>query len=97
MKPLKVIVSLGIIPLCVYIGSFISLGGGNGAILGGILGCFLFGILWFRPRRSVSNGLDMQYQPGYAEKQGIEDVARRVHQAHIEEEIRMMGTHTPGF
>ena len=97
MKTLKVIVSLGIIPLCVYIGSFISLGGGNGAILGGILGCILFGILWFRPRRSSSDGLDMQYQPGYTEKQGIEDAVRRVHQAHIEEEIRMRGSRTTGF
>lgn len=97
MKPLKVIVSLGLIPLCVYIGSFISLGGGNGAILGGILGIILYCILWLKPRRSGSDRLDMQYQLSNVEKQGIENAMRSVQQAHIEEEMRLRGSRTTGF
>ena len=34
MKYLKVIVGLGLIPLGVFVGSFISIGEGNGAVLG---------------------------------------------------------------
>ena len=50
MKYLKVIVGLGLIPLGVLVGSFISLGGGSAVILGGIIGvilcCILFWSSW---------------------------------------------------
>jgi len=49
MKLIKVIAGLGLIPLGIFIGSFISLGTGNGAILGGVLGIILSCIIWFVP------------------------------------------------
>jgi hypothetical protein len=63
MKYLKVIVGLGLIPLGVFAGSFIRLGGGNGAILGGILGVILCCILFWSsaPHWPGSASLDELY------------------------------------
>ena len=64
MKYLKVIVGLVIIPLGVFAGSFISLGSGNGALLGGFVGvilcCILFWSSWLHWPGSAN--LDELYQ-----------------------------------
>ena len=97
MKTLKVIVSLGLIPLCVYIGSLISLGAGNGAILGGILGIILCCILCFMPHRLGSGRLNGPDQISREEQQRIDSTMRKIQQAHIEDEIRMGGANTMSF
>ncbi len=59
MKYLKVIVGLGLIPLGVLVGSFISLGGGSAVIFGGIVGVILCCMLFwssFGAKGSLSRG-----------------------------------------
>ncbi len=57
MKYVQVIFFLGLIALGVFVGSYISLGGGNGALLGGILGVLLYCLInWFGSRWSGSRG-----------------------------------------
>jgi hypothetical protein len=98
MKHIKVIAGLGLIPLGVFIGSFISLGTGNGAILGGVLGIILSCIIWFVPQWSDSIRLDEQNQMNNADKQWVDMTVKGVHQAHIENELRSgRGTHSTGF
>jgi len=94
MKYLKVIVGLGLIPLCVFLGSFISLGGGNGAILGGILGvilcCMLFWSSWLHWPGSAS--LEELYQDdSLKQKQAIDETVKKMREAQIEDEIRYRG------
>lgn len=94
MKYLKVIGSLGLIPLGVFAGSFISLGGGNAAILGGILGvilcCILFWSSW--PHWPSSASLEELYQDNSdKKKQAIDTTVRSMREAHIEDELRYRG------
>jgi hypothetical protein len=94
MKYLKVIVGLGLIPLGVFAGSFISLGGGNGAILGGIVGailcCMLFLSSW--PHWSGSASLDELYMDNSEKKkQEIDNTVRSTREAQIEDDLRYRG------
>jgi hypothetical protein len=89
MKYLKVMVGLGLIPLGVFAGSFISFGVGNGAILGGILGgilgCFLF---WSTPNWPGSARRGEHYRLNNADKQAIDNAVKSAQEAHIEDVIR---------
>jgi hypothetical protein len=94
MKYLKVIVGLGLIPLGVFAGSFISLGGGNGAILGGIVGvilcCMLFWSSW--PHWSGSASLDELYMDNSdKKKEAIDNTVRSMREIHIDDELRIRG------
>ena len=96
MKYLKVIAGLGLIPLCVIAGSFISIGGGNGAVLGGILGlilcCILIWSAWLHWPGSAS--LDELYQDNSEkQKQAIDDTVRSMREAQIEDDLRYRGLH----
>ena len=97
MQHIKVIAGLGLIPFGVFIGSFISIGGGSGAILGGILGGILYCILWFVPHWPGSDRLDEQAQVNNVDKQWIDNAVKGVQQAYIEEELRLRGSRTSGF
>ena len=89
MKYLKVIVGLGLLPLGVFVGSYIHIGGGNGAILGGILGGILCCILFWG-----SYSLDEQYQrSNNVNKQAIDQTVRSVQEAHLEDQIRSRADH----
>ncbi len=97
MKYLKIIVALGLIPLGVLTGSFIHLGGGNGAILGGILGvilcCVLFWSSW--PHWSGSASLDELYQDNSdKKKQAVDTTVNNLREAQIEEDLRYRGLNT---
>jgi hypothetical protein len=94
MKYLKVIVGLGLIPLGVFVGSFISLGAGNGALQGGILGvilcCMLFWSSWLHWPGSAS--LDELYQDNSEkQKQARDDTVRSMREAQIEDDLRYRG------
>ncbi len=96
MKYLKVIVGLGFIPLGVLVGSFVSLGGGNGAVLGGILGvilcCMLFWSSW--PHLPGSASLDELYQDNSdKKKQEINNTLRKMREVQIEDDLRSRGIH----
>ena len=94
MKYLKVIVGLGLIPLCVFAGSFISLGGGNGAILGGIVGVILCCILFWSsaPHWRGFAGLDELYTDNSdKKKQEIDNTVRSMREAQIEDDLRYRG------
>ena len=96
MKYLKVIGSLGLIPLGVFVGSFIRLGGGSAAILGGLLGlllcCILFWSSW--PHWPGSARLDELYMDNSdKKKQAIDNTVRSMRNAHIENEERMRFLH----
>jgi hypothetical protein len=94
MKYLKVIVGLGLIPLGVFFGSFISLGGGNGAILGGIAGGILCCILFFSswPHWPSSASLDELYMDNSdKQKQDIDNTVRNMRKTQIEDAIRYRG------
>ncbi len=94
MKYLKVIVGLGLIPLGVFVGSFISLGGGSGALLGGVLGvilcCILFWSTW--PHWQGSASLDELYQDNSdKKKQEIDNTVRSMRETQIEDDLRIRG------
>ena len=94
MKYLKVIVGLGLIPLGVFVGSFISLGGGNGALLGGILGvilcCILFWSSW--PHWLGSASLDELYLDNSdKKKEAIDNTVRSMREAQTEDDLRYRG------
>ena len=94
MKYIKVIVGLVLIPLGIFVGSYISLGGGNGAILGGILGGILCCMLFWSsgPHWSSSNSLDEQYQVhNNVDKQAIDNTIRSMKEAQLEDQIRYKG------
>ncbi|HEY6284815.1 MAG TPA: hypothetical protein VIX20_04070 [Ktedonobacteraceae bacterium] len=98
MKYLKVILGLVLIPLGVLVGSFISLGGGNGAILGGIVGailcCMLFLSSW--PQWSGSASLDELYMDNSdKKKQSIDNTVRSMREVQIEDELRIRGQGPP--
>ncbi len=100
MKYVKVIVGLGLIPLGVFVGSYITIGAGNGTIIGGIIGGFLWCVInWSGPKGN--NGFwphtyspDEQHQVNNnVNKQGIDNTVRSVEQAHIEDQIRHSREH----
>jgi hypothetical protein len=97
MKYIKIIVGLLLIPLGIFVGSYISLGGGNGAILGGILGGILCCILfWSGPHWLSSSSLDEQYQVNNnVDKQAIDNTVRSVQEAQLEDQIRYKGLDHP--
>ena len=94
MKYLKVIVGLVLIPLCVFVGSFISLGGGNAVILGGIVGvilcCMLFWSSW--PHWSRSANLNELYMDNSdKQKQATDEMVRSMRETQIEDDLRYRG------
>lgn len=94
MQYQKVIIRLGLIPLGVFIGSHISLGGGSAAILGGILGgilcCILFWSSWIHWPGSAS--LDELYQDdSEKQKQALDETVSKMREVQIEDEIRYKG------
>ena len=94
MKYLKAIIGLGLIPLGVLVGSFISLGGGSAVILGGIVGvilcCMLFWSSWLHWPGSAS--LDELYTDNSdKQKQAIDNTVRRMREVQIEDELRIRG------
>ena len=94
MKYLKVIVGLGFIPLGVFAGSFIRVGGGSATILGGILGlilcCMLFWSSW--PNWPGSVSLDELYTDNSdKKKQAIDNTVRTMREAQIEDDLRIRG------
>ncbi len=98
MKYLKVIVGLGLIPFGVFLGSFVSLGGGNGAILGGIAGLILCCILFFSswPHWTVSANLDELYMDtSDKQKQATDEMVRKMRETQINDEIRYSSGHKP--
>jgi hypothetical protein len=98
MKYLKVMVGLGLIPLGVFAGSFISFGLGNGAILGGILGAILCCLLfWSAPHWLGSDRPDESYQINNAVRQAIDTTDRSAQEAHNEDKIRQQGVDPFGF
>ena len=91
MKYLKVIIGLGLIPLGVLVGSFISLGGGNGALLGGILGVILCCMLFWSsaPHWPGMASLDELYQDNSdKKKQEIDNTVRSMREVQIEDDLR---------
>jgi hypothetical protein len=94
MKYLKVIVGIGLIPLGAFAGSFLNVGGGNGAILGGILGVILCCILFWSsaPHWPGSASLDDLYMDNSnKKKQAIDVTVRRMREAQIEDDLRSQG------
>src|SRR3989440_7890441 len=94
MKYLKVIGGLGLIPLSVFAGSFISLGGGSAAILGGLLGVILCCLLFWSsaPHWPGSATLDELYMDNSdKKKQAIDNTVRRMREAQIEDALRSRG------
>lgn len=94
MKYLKVIVGLGLIPLGVFAGGFINIGGGNAVILGGIVGvslcCMLFWSSWLHWPGSAS--LDELYMDNSdKKKQAIDTTVRSMREVQIEDELRIRG------
>ncbi len=84
MKYLKVIVGLGLIPLGVFVGSFISLG------VGVILCCILFWSTW--PHWQGSASLDELYQDNSdKKKQKIDNTVRSMRETQIEDDLRIRG------
>lgn len=95
LKIVKIILGLLLIPFCAFVGSTIPLGGGNGAIIGGILGvilcCMLF---WSRPSWANTSNLEEQHQVNSnVDKEILDKTIRSVQQAAIENEIRRRGIH----
>jgi len=91
MKSLKVIVGLGLIPLGIFAGSFISLGGGNAAILGGILGVILCCMLFWSsaPHWPGSASLDELYMDNSdKKKQAIDNTVQRMREEKISNDLR---------
>jgi hypothetical protein len=98
MKYLKIILGLGLIPLGVFAGSFIRVGGGNGAILGAILGgilcCLLFWSAW--PHWPSSANLDELYMDNSdKKKQEIDTAVTRMRETQIEDALRIGGINRP--
>ena len=98
MKYLKVIVGLGLIPLGIFAGSFIRLGGGSAVILGGIVGvilcCMLFWSSWLHWPGSAS--LDELYLDNSDnKKQAIDNAVRSMREVQIEDELRLRGQGLP--
>jgi len=95
MKYIKLIVALGLIPLGIFVGSYIPIAGGSAAILGGILGIFLCCILIGSGRRRKSGfwlgaeTLDEQHQVyNNVNNQAISQMLSSVREAHTEDQIR---------
>ena len=94
MKYLKVIVGLGFIPLGVFVGSFISLGGGSAIILGGIVGVILCCMLFWSsaPHWPGSASLEELYMDNSdKKKQAIDNTVRSMREVQIEDDLRYRG------
>lgn len=94
MKYMKIIAGLGLIPLGVFVGSFINIGAGNGAILGGILGLILCCLLFWSsaPHLPRSASLDELYMDNSdKKKQAIDDTVRSMREIQIENDLRYRG------
>jgi hypothetical protein len=94
MKYLKVIIGLRLIPLGVFVGSFISLGGGSAVILGGIVGvilcCMLVWSSW--PHWLGSASLDELYMDNSDKKKETTDnTVRSMREVQIEDDLRIRG------
>ncbi len=94
MKFIKVMVGLGLIPLCIFIGGYIPIGDGNAAIIGGIIGCILcfivisYGSRGKRAFWTRSNSLEEQHQVNNnVNKQAIDNTLRGVQEAHLLDEM----------
>ena len=85
MKYIRVIVSLGLIPLGVFIGSLFRFGDGNGVVVGFLIGfvlCCMINWLGSRVKRGMWSGsasLDEQHQ----DKQAIDATARNVNEVLV--------------
>jgi len=94
MKYLKVIVGLGLIPLGIFAGSLIRLGGGSAVILGGFLGVLLCCMLFWSsaPHWPGSSSLDELYMDNSdKKKQAIDNTVRRMREAQVEDDLRIRG------
>ena len=94
MKFLKVIAGLGLIPLGVFAGSFIRLGGGSAAILGGILAVIVCCLLFWSsaPHWPGSATLDELYMDNSdKKKQAIDNTVRSMREVQIEDDLRIRG------
>jgi len=94
MKYLKVIVGLGLIPLGIFAGSLIRLGGGSAVILGGFLGVLLCCMLFWSsaPHWPGSASLDELYMDNSdKKKQAIDNTVRRMREAQVEDDLRIRG------
>jgi hypothetical protein len=100
MKYLKIIIGLGLIPLGVFAGSFISLGGGSAAILGGIVGGILCCILFWSsaPHWQGFASLEELYMDNSdKKKEAIDNTVRSMREAQIEDDLRIRGGQGPYF
>lgn len=84
-KYLKVMLGLALIPLGIFVGSFIHLGRGTGAILGGIIGVILCCVLFWG-----TYSLEEQHRVrDNVNKQAIDDALLRVQESSIADHMRM--------
>lgn len=95
MKYLKITLGIGLIPLGIFVGSFIPIGEGSGAIIGGILGAILCCMLfWSGPSWANTSDLDERHQVNCNMDQRIIDATiRSVERAKIENEISSARMH----
>ncbi len=89
---IKIIIGLGLIVLCGFIGSLIHIGKGSGIVIGSIIGVILFCILITRPANRLwpfSSKANQQEQltPDISQKD-IEIATLRVREARINNEIQ---------
>jgi hypothetical protein len=94
MKYLKVIVGLGLIPLGVFVGSFISLGGGSAVILGGIVGVILCCILFWSSAThwpGSASREELYMDNSDKQKQAIDNTVRNMREVQIEDDLRIRG------
>ena len=91
MKYLKAIVGLGLLPLGAFAGSFINIGGGNGAILGSILGVILCCVLFWSHWPGSARLDELYHNNSDKKKQAIDTTMKNIREAHIEEELRYRG------
>lgn len=84
MKYLKLILGLALIPLGIFIGSFIHLGRGTGAIIGGILGGVLCCVLFWG-----SYSLDEQHRVSRnVNKEALDEKLLSVQEASMADHLR---------
>ena len=88
MKHLRVLFGLALIPLCAWMGSLVSIGGGSGVVLGAVLGMTLsFLFLTYGPGRANSRYpssyyLDHDHQlNGGVNQQAIDNTASGAREA----------------
>jgi hypothetical protein len=94
MKYIKVIVGLALIPLGVLGGSYIHLGNGSAAILGGILGGVFCCILYWSsgPHWSKSSRLEERYQSTHnMDARTMDNTIGSIREHQIQSEMRYHG------